>query len=161
LVTDIDAQLDAFGQFEDQQRRIESLQNRIQNGRELIRSLSERVDAVSERIESWERADREWQEKTRKRLKAFWVATSVVIFLVLSLFIGSQYVPDGLDESTARVASDGLDSLRSVTGAKADVVRSSRDAASQGDGSLLNGNGTEPPGLSSPTPDMLRVFDEL
>jgi hypothetical protein len=116
---------------------------------------------VSERIESWERADREWQERTRKRLKAVWVATSVVIFLVLSLFIGSQYVPEGLEESTSRIASDGLDAIRNVTGTKTDVLRSPGDAGSRGDSRLLNGNGTEPPRLASPTPDMLRVFDEL
>ncbi|KAK4129493.1 hypothetical protein N657DRAFT_640130 [Parathielavia appendiculata] len=161
LVTEFGAQLDGFGQFEDQQRRIESLQNRIQTGRELIRSLSERVDAVSERIESWARADREWQERTRKRLKAIWVVTSVAIFLVFSLFIGSQYVPDGLEESVAHIASDGLNTLRDVTGTKADMLRSSLDTGSRGASITLSLNGTEPPGLSSHTPDMLRVFDEL
>ncbi|KAK4105768.1 hypothetical protein N658DRAFT_492262 [Parathielavia hyrcaniae] len=157
LVSDIGAQLDGFGQFEDQQGRIESLQNRIQTGRELIRSLSERVDAVSERIEGWARADREWQERTRKRLKAIWVVTSVVVFLVLSLFIGSQYVSDALEESTARIASDGLDTLRDVTGRNADMP----DTGSRGGSIALSLNETEPPGLSSHTPDMLRVFDEL
>ncbi|KAK4154718.1 hypothetical protein C8A00DRAFT_14162 [Chaetomidium leptoderma] len=159
LATDISAQLDAFGQFEDQQQRIESLQSRIQAGRELIRSLGERVDAVGERIEGWGQADREWQEKTRKRLKAVWVVTSVVIFLVLSLFIGSrQYAPEGLEETTTRIASDGLNTLRDVAGVKTDTLRSSRDTESQGHSRPLNSS-TEPPGVSSP--DMLRVFDEL
>lgn len=115
-MTDINSQLDTFGQFEDQQTRVEALQSRIQAGRELIGSLSERVDAVSERIESWERADWEWQEKTRKRLKTFWVVTSVLVFLVLSLFIGSQYAPEGLEETTSRIASDGLNTLRRAVG---------------------------------------------
>jgi hypothetical protein len=116
LVTDTNSQLDTFGQFEDQQNRIESLQGRIQAGRELIGSLSERVDAVSGRIESWERADWEWQEKTRKRLKTFWVVTSVIVFLILSVFIGSQYAPEGLEETTTRIASDGLNTLRRAVG---------------------------------------------
>ncbi len=160
LVTDIHAQLDAFGEFEDQQKRIESLQSRIQTGRELIKSLSERVDVVSERIESWGQADREWQEKIRKRLKVVWVVTSVVVFLVLSLFIGSQYSPVGLEETTAHTASDGLHTPRDVPGGStAEVLISSADPVR--DGMPLNFTGHGRPGISSATTDMLRVFDEL
>jgi hypothetical protein len=160
LDADIRSQLDAFGQFEDQQKRIESLQGRIHAGRKRIRSLSERVDAVSERIESWERADREWQEKTRKRLMALWIVTSVVVFLVLALFVGSQHTSEGLEEATTRIASDGLNTLEVVAGAKADLLWNSRATESEGTSSLLNV--TEPPGTSSShTTDMLTVFDEL
>jgi hypothetical protein len=150
LVTDVSAQLNTFGQFEDQQRRIESLQGRIQSRRELIRSLGERVSAVSVRIEGWERADREWQEKTRKRLKVVWVVTSVIFFLVLSLFIGSQYAPDS-PETVSRVASDGLDSLKDATGINAKTPQEKSWPS----------NNTDLPGVSSPTSDMLRAFDEL
>ncbi|KAG7293145.1 hypothetical protein NEMBOFW57_003191 [Staphylotrichum longicolle] len=156
LVTDVSAQLDAFEQFDDQQKRIESLQNRIEAGRELIRSLSERVDAVSERIESWGRADREWQEKTRKRLKAVWIVTSVVVFLVLSLLIGSQYLPDGLDETASRVPGDGLNSLKDAV--KADTLLSSLAGQQRSSHTL---NTTDHSGISSPRTDMLRAFDEL
>ncbi|KAK4042570.1 hypothetical protein C8A01DRAFT_13870 [Parachaetomium inaequale] len=156
VVADISAQLDAFGQFKDQQQRIESLQSRIQAGRALIRSLSERVDAVSARVEGWERADREWQEKTRKRLKAVWVVTSVVFFLVLSLFIGSQYAPESLESTTARIASDGL---WDAAGADTDTRISPGDSWAPGKNRPLND--TEPPGVLSDTADMLRAFDEL
>lgn len=156
LVTDVSAQLDAFEQFDDQQKRIESLQNRIEAGRELIRSLSERVDAVSERIESWGRADREWQEKTRKRLKAVWIVTSVVVFLMLSLLIGSQYLPDGLDETASRVPGDGLNSLKDAV--KADTLLSSLAGQQRSSHTL---NTTDHSGISSPRTDMLRAFDEL
>ncbi|KAK3300268.1 uncharacterized protein B0H64DRAFT_369536 [Chaetomium fimeti] len=151
LVTDINAQLDTFGQFEDQQQRIESLQGRIQSRRELIRSLGERVNAVSARIEGWERADREWQEKTRKRLKAVWVVTSVIFFLVLSLFIGSQYAPESPETTISRVASDGLSSLRHVTGTGAKTPQEKSWPS----------NNTDSLSVSSSTPDMLRAFDEL
>lgn len=150
MVTDISAQLDSFSQFEDQQNRIESLQGRIQSRRELIRSLGDRVNAVSVRIEGWERADREWQEKTRKRLKVVWIVTSVIFLLVLSLFIGSQYGPDS-PETRSRVASDGLNSLRDVTGTNAKAPQEKSWPS----------NNTDPLGVSSPMPDMLRVFDEL
>lgn len=162
VVTDINAQLDAFGQFKDQQQRIELLQSRIQSGRERIASLSERVDAVSERIERWERADWEWQEKTRKRLKAFWVATSVVVFLVLALLIGSQYASENLEVTAARVASDGLETLQEAAGRKADTLRSS-NGAGKADGQEVDAplNYTEPLDSSTPGPDMLRAFDEL
>jgi hypothetical protein len=151
LVTDISAQLDSFGQFEDQQNRIESLQGRIQSRRELIRSLGERVNAVSVRIESWERADREWQEKTRKRLKVVWIVTSVIFFLVLSLFIGSQYGPDSPETTISRVASEGLNNLRDAAGTNAKTPQEKSWPS----------NNTVPLGVSSSTPDMLRVFDEL
>lgn len=154
LVTDVSAQLDAFEEFDDQQKRIESLQSRIQAGRELIRSLSERVDAVSERIESWGRADREWQEKTRKRLKAVWIVTSVIVFLVLSLLIGSQYASDG---TASRISGDGLNSLQDTV--KADTLLSSR-AEPQGSSHVLNSTGHSGISFSSRT-DMLRAFDEL
>jgi len=159
LVTDISAQLDAFGQFKGQEERIGSLQSRIQAGRELIGSLSERVDAVSDRIESWGQADREWQEKTRKRLKVVWVVTSIVVFLVLLLFIGSQYAPEGLEETTTRIASNGLDTLRDVAGAKVDVLRNSGTEPQGGSPRELL-NSTEHAGIP-PTTDVLRVFDEL
>lgn len=159
LVTDIGSQLDAFGHFEDQQKRIESLQSRIHAGRDLIRGLSERVDAVSGQIESWERADREWQEKTRKRLKAGWVVTSVVIFLVLALFIGAQYVPEGLEGSTARRASDGLNTLRGAAAAKADALWNSREAERpETSKSPANTMTTESPSVAV---EIIRAFDEL
>lgn len=158
LVTDISSQLDAFGQFEDQQTRIESLQSRIHAGRDVIRGLSERVDAVSGRIESWERADKEWQEKTRKRLKAGWVVTSAVVFLLLALFVGTQYAPENFEETTTRMATDGFNTLRDAAAARADTFWSSRAA--------------KPPETSIPLkkiestqgsslPDVIRAFDEL
>jgi hypothetical protein len=164
LATDVNAQLDAFGQFEDQEERIESLQSRIQAGRELIKTLSERVDVVSERVESWGQADREWQEKTRKRLKVVWVVTSVLVFLILALFIGSQYTPVGLEETTTHTASDGLDTQRDVSEARAEVLRSlGAVPAPPREGKPLQVNNTAHghPGISSATTDMLRVFDEL
>ncbi len=159
LATDISAQLDAFEQFKSQEARIGSLQSRIQAGRELIGSLSDRVDAVSERIEGWGQADREWQEKTRKRLKVVWVVTSVVVFLVLLLFIGSQYAPEGLEETTTRIASSGLGTLRDVAGAKVDVLRNP-ETEPQGSSLRELVNNTGHAGIS-PATDVLRVFDEL
>ncbi|KAK3501269.1 hypothetical protein B0T13DRAFT_511278 [Neurospora crassa] len=125
LVTDVSLQLDAFGQFEDHQKRIEQLQDRVYAGRDRIKSLSDRVDLVRERIESWERADREWQERTRRRLKAFWVLTSGVIFLVLLIFVGSQFAPESSAATVATVegavmaanklANDSLNTLKIAT----------------------------------------------
>ncbi|KAK4147729.1 uncharacterized protein C8A04DRAFT_24277 [Dichotomopilus funicola] len=156
LVTDINMQLHTFGQFEDQQRRIESLQKRIEMGRKLIRSLSERVDAVSARVTGWERADKEWQEKTRRRLKVVWVVTSVIFFSLLLLFVGTQYGPESLESTTARIASDGLQTAADVVGAVPQVV--ARDDEPQGRGGLIKAVSLE--GSSNAT-DILHVFDEL
>jgi len=94
MVGDISTQLDALGQFEDQQKRIAALQGRIYKGKEMIRSLSQRVDAVSQRIDRWQRADKAWQERTRKRLTIGWAITSVVTFVLIALFVTGQYGPE-------------------------------------------------------------------
>lgn len=156
LVTDINAQLNTFGQFEDQQRRIESLQKRIEMGRKLIRSLSERVDAVSTRVTGWERADKEWQEKTRRRLKVVWVVTSVTSFLLLLLFVGTQYGSESLESTTARIASDGLKTAAEVVGAVPKAV--ARDDELQEMGVIVQA--MLPEGSPNAT-DILQAFDEL
>ncbi|KAH8885229.1 hypothetical protein GQ53DRAFT_599018, partial [Thozetella sp. PMI_491] len=91
LASDVAGQLDGFGEFGDQQARVEMLQSRVRKGRVRVGALSERLDTVRKRIEGWERADRHWQERTRRRLTAIWVVISVIAFLMLLLFIGAQY----------------------------------------------------------------------
>ncbi|KAK1754975.1 hypothetical protein QBC47DRAFT_382339 [Echria macrotheca] len=157
LDADISAQLDAFGQFEDQQKRIEKLQERIHIGRDKIRVLSKRVDVVRERIENWERADREWQERTRRRLKAVWVVTSVILFLMLILYLAAQYAAQPLEETTVRLANDTLKALRNVTGAKTLWPESTQPTTTiEG---ILGRTGSA--ATSSSSTDVLRVFDEL
>ncbi|KAI1082809.1 hypothetical protein F5B20DRAFT_530477 [Whalleya microplaca] len=109
LASEIDAQVNAFGQFDDQQKRIEELQGRIYAGRGKVQTLSKRVDVVRERIEGWERADREWQERTRKRLKLIWIITSMIVFSLMLLFVGVQYASSSGDVSLVanRASGDG------------------------------------------------------
>ena len=120
VVRDVQTQLDAFKQFNDQQDRIQTLQDRIDSGRKTIQGLSERVDLVLDRIDSWERADREWQERTRKRLKIIWLITSGIIFLMILLFISAQYAPDGLEEATVRFANESISKIRNMTAGSPD-----------------------------------------
>jgi hypothetical protein len=162
LRTEVTNQLDSFGTFDDQQKRIESLQVRIHQGREKVQALSERVDTVRERIEGWEKADREWQERTRRRLKVIWIVTSVILGLVLLLVVSAQYAPIGLDdaaEATVRLANDSLNTIKNVTksaGAKALWDTESSDRVG-------HGNEGSQPGAnpSRGSDDLLRVFDEL
>jgi len=158
LVTDVGSQLDGFGQFEDQQRRIEKLQSRISAGRDRIKILSKRVDVVGERIENWENADKEWQERTRKRLKAVWVVTSILLFIFLALFLSVQYAPESLENATMRLANDSLNTLRNVTGSNTSQSWAKSKASGSESQDATNGRGTED--LTSPS-DLLRVFDEL
>ena len=162
LVTDINSQLDAFGQFEDQQQRIESLQSRIHAGRDLIRSLSERVDAVSERIESWERADKEWQERTRRRLMVIWGITSAVIFVLALLYYGAQYRASG------SLPLDRLQTGDISRGEGLSGMNGSLNASSSGMPVADVEAGDEPfPDIGKPEPkggdadERLRLFDEL
>ncbi|POR32659.1 Uncharacterized protein TPAR_07162 [Tolypocladium paradoxum] len=110
LESDITGQLIAVGRFDDQQTRISGLQSRIHEGRAKIQSLTSRVDVVRERIEGWERADRAWQERTRKRLKIIWSATSIVTILIIALAVGVNYSStdlDGMDGDPSEAASLG------------------------------------------------------
>ncbi|KAI3534720.1 hypothetical protein CTAM01_00275 [Colletotrichum tamarilloi] len=121
MARDVAGQLDTFGQFGEQESRIKTLQGRIESGRTRIEGLSGRVDLVRRRIEGWERADREWQEKTRKRLRAVWIVTSVVFAVLILLFVGAQYLGGPADpEGAAGRALKGLErgANRSVDGAE-------------------------------------------
>ncbi|KJK82991.1 hypothetical protein H634G_01119 [Metarhizium anisopliae BRIP 53293] len=91
LESDIIRQLSAAGQFEEQQRRISSLQKRIHRGRDQIQTLASRVDVVQTRVERWEQADRRWQEKTRKKLKIIWSATTVLALVMIAFIVGMKY----------------------------------------------------------------------
>ncbi|KAK0658933.1 hypothetical protein QBC41DRAFT_237661 [Cercophora samala] len=152
LVADVTSQLDALGNFEDQQQRIESLQNRISTGRESIKSLSDRVDVVRDRVEGWERADREWREAVRKRLTALWVVVSTIGLVLILLLISSQYVRekpgDGEVKQLAATAANqwGSDGDGTATALQKDKIGL---------------NWTETSEVSSRATEMLRAFDEL
>jgi predicted nuclease with TOPRIM domain len=119
LVTEIDAQLDTFSQFDEQQERIESLRERIVTGRDRVSKLSGRLDVVRERVESWEKADRRWQEKTRRRLKVIWIITLVVTITFISIFVGAQYVRDPavvLSESASKMQREHSTRIANMKG---------------------------------------------
>ncbi|KEY70605.1 hypothetical protein S7711_02209 [Stachybotrys chartarum IBT 7711] len=91
LENDIVTQLSSLGRFEEQRTKINSLQSRIHSGRSKMQSLSRRVDAVRERIEGWARADKEWQDRTRKRLRYFWVILSVLLLALVVLLASANH----------------------------------------------------------------------
>lgn len=155
LVTDVSSQLDAFGQFDDQQQRVEKLQARIHAGRDRIRVLSKRVDVVRERIENWERADKEWQERTRRRLKAIWVIISILLFLFLLVFLIAQYANEGLDQTTMRLANESLNTFRNATGSNLLWADTAPESSA---GAVIFTSGTD--SATSPA-NTLRAFDEL
>ena len=160
LVSEVCSQLDSFGQFEDQEERIESLKSRVHAGREKIEALSNRVDSVRERIEGWERADREWQERTRRRLKAIWVVTSAIAFVLVLILISAQYVPTSIEEATVRVANESLNYIRHASPGNG-TQHGTRTPG--GDGRDLLGSPSK--GATGdhllPPDDRLRIFDEL
>ncbi|KAM7224318.1 hypothetical protein V8F06_000099 [Rhypophila decipiens] len=188
LVQETSSQLDAFGQFEDQQKRIEILQRRVHVGRDKITGLSDRVDRVKERIERWERADREWQERTRRRLRWVWMITSVLLLFVGAIILSAQYTAStgaGLGEVTTQIVNESLGTVKNATmGGSGQEGRSSGGTGSFGQ---ENGKDGLPRGMPSPMSsdgdqksstgsrtlvlptasstlgdrDLLRAFDEL
>ncbi|KAH8910831.1 hypothetical protein BR93DRAFT_923543 [Coniochaeta sp. PMI_546] len=153
IVTEITSQINSFGGFGEQERRIQALTARIHGGRDKVKTLSERVDVVRERIETWERADREWQERTRRRLKAIWVVTSVLLALLLILLVAAQYIP-----ANAEVASR----LTNVTGIVGEGL-TGKDSGSGLETDLRSVLGTSLNRTTQPgaIDERLRVFDEL
>ncbi|KAI0004003.1 hypothetical protein F4779DRAFT_80948 [Xylariaceae sp. FL0662B] len=157
LVKDIDSQVNSFGQFDGQQKRIEELQGRIYAGRDKVQALSQRVDVVRERIEGWERADREWQERTRKRLKLTWIIMSLVALSLMLVFVGAQYASSS--ENMSPVADlapgnhNGKSPIDDLVGnqsiSTADVTGEVREALSRRRGG------------ESADGEVLRAFDEL
>jgi hypothetical protein len=100
LESDVIRQLSSAGQFEELQQKISSLQKRIHRSRGRIRTLASRVEVVQKRVERWEHADKKWQEKTRKRLKIIWTATTVLVLVFFALMVGINYATvDGEDGS--------------------------------------------------------------
>ncbi|GAB0133193.1 hypothetical protein EsDP_00001606 [Epichloe bromicola] len=91
LESDIIRQLSTAGNFEEQQRKIAALQKRIYEARGRTSALATRVDVVQKCVERWEQADRQWQEKTLKRLKIIWSATTIVALIVVAFVIGVNY----------------------------------------------------------------------
>ncbi|KAL2124743.1 hypothetical protein VTJ04DRAFT_1108 [Mycothermus thermophilus] len=173
LESDTLAQLDSFADFADQQARIEALQQRVRASREKVDGLSERVDRVRRRVEGWERADRAWQEKTRKRLKAFWVVTSVVAAVLVVAVVAARFglVPAPPPSPSPQEGSAVGDTATPVVGDAVDgqkVMILDGDPLKKiegtGDGGMWNNTG--PDSRSSllsqeEEPDVLRVFDEL
>ncbi|OTA82811.1 hypothetical protein M434DRAFT_84437 [Hypoxylon sp. CO27-5] len=157
LVSELEQQADSFGQFDDQQKRIEELQGRIHAGRGKVEALSQRVDIVRERIEDWERADMEWQERTRRRLKIIWIITSVVIFSLILLFVGSQYTPSSEDTSTSATTTSsneyGKPDISEMTGNQSQTVAVMVNEVRRAVSTRRGGQPAQD--------DVIRAFDEL
>lgn len=170
LVTEVEAQLDSFGQFDEQEERIEALKGRILTGRQKVQSLSERMDRVHARVENWEKADRDWQERTRKRLRVVWIITSVMLFVVVGVFLAAQYGPavdvPALSEMVSDSIPDAVSDLvsgnrqvgnMSVPGGIANTTRASDHLEDEVKAALNNTRNENPPVEEA----VLRAFDEL
>ncbi len=157
LVRELQAQLDALGDFDDQQKRIHALEDRIRTGSATIQQLSGRLDAVRGRTEGWERADREWQERTRKRLKIMWTVMSVVVFLLALLLIAAQYAPEASEGAAGHLANDTLGKLGNST----DRAGERSWDAVQNETTRLQSMLDRTGGDAASADDRLRVFDEL
>ncbi|KAI5866891.1 hypothetical protein GGS23DRAFT_593624 [Durotheca rogersii] len=158
LISELEQQASAFGQFDDQQTRIKELQGRIHAGREKVDALSKRVHVVRERIEGWERADKEWQERTRRRLKATWIAISIMFFSVMILLIGAQYAPSS-EDAPALIDMAPTHHLGRLDDNEIAGNQSERVAAAiaRGEAGTATGRGGDKPVDNN----VLRVLDEL
>lgn len=170
VIAEAQAQLDAFGDFSEQQARVQALQDRVHGGRERIAALSARVDVVRQRVETWERADREWQEKTRRRLKIVWGFVMGLALALAVLYWGARaYAPE--IEVVARELKEEALVAKMRLEHKAGGVGLGKagcgDRDGDGDGAG-EGNGSVPvlvfsrdEGAERAGDEALRAFDEL
>ncbi|RYO97903.1 hypothetical protein DL765_011028 [Monosporascus sp. GIB2] len=156
IAADIGSQLDGFGQFDDQQQRIESLQERVRASREKVRDLGERVDVVQKRIEGWERADKAWQEKTRRRLKVIWLIMSTLLFNLILLSVGAKYGPASMDASLVTDLTSGKNDGQHPSGQFTDIATKSLSMTDEVR-EELNKRRADTPREDA----VLRTFDEL
>lgn len=108
VLAEAQSQLDAFGQFHEQQARVQALQDRVHSGRERISALSERVDIARQKVEQWERADFLWQNKTRRRIKIVWGVVLGLVLLLLLLYIGARAYAPELEDLAGELKEDAM-----------------------------------------------------
>ncbi|KAK7745470.1 hypothetical protein SLS53_002968 [Cytospora paraplurivora] len=108
FLSEAQAQLDAFGQFDEQEKHVQALEARVHKGQERIEALSTRVDVVRQKVERWERADREWQERTRRRLKSIWGVVLGLALVLLLLYIGAKLYRPELEEVAGGLKNDAM-----------------------------------------------------
>lgn len=167
MISEAQAQLDAFGSFDEQQARVQALQDRVHSGKEKIASLSARVDVVRQRVEQWERADREWQERTRRRLKIVWGIVLAVGLVLVVLYVGARtYAPEmAMEMETVEGATRELQDEAMLVKMKLDggldsPATSSSSKAEDGAVPALNFS-TGRDGRAAAGDEALRALDEL
>ncbi|KUJ11281.1 uncharacterized protein LY89DRAFT_655061 [Mollisia scopiformis] len=154
LVREVSAQLEGFGSFAEQEKRIGDLQERVKAGRERIKALGGRVDIVKDRVEGWERAEGEWQERTRKNLRILWIVISCFIAVLLAL-VAFQYTPamTGPEVPRGLNTTGLLGKVPDFESFKNESQALKREVEERLDGSMNRAQPEENP--------RLRVFDEL
>ncbi|KAF3762487.1 hypothetical protein M406DRAFT_233879, partial [Cryphonectria parasitica EP155] len=86
VLAEAETQLDAFGDFGEQQERVQALQDRLHGARERIEALSGRVDVVKQRVERWERAWAQSWENARRGMRIVWGVLLALGLVVLVLY---------------------------------------------------------------------------
>lgn len=159
VITEAQAQLDAFGDFTEQQGRVQALQDRVHGGRERIAALSARVDMVRQRVEKWERADREWQERTRRRLKIMWGVLFGLGLVVLVLSWGARAYAPEIGDAVGELQHEALAAKKELENRAVAVGLGKSESKENGSIKLDFGRGGR--AEQSAGDEALRALDEL
>ncbi|KAF2100135.1 hypothetical protein NA57DRAFT_37635, partial [Rhizodiscina lignyota] len=87
LQEDIEGQIEAFGNFEQQKEKVDDLEQRIQKGRERAEKMSERLSKCRDRVALVERLDAEEAEKTSRFYRILWSTLGTFIALIFTIMI--------------------------------------------------------------------------
>lgn len=158
VLAEAQSQLDALGDFSEQQDRVQALQDRVHGGRERIAALSERVDVVRRRVEKWERADREWQGRTRRKLKIVWGVVLGLGLLFLLLYWGAHFYALEIDGAVGGLKEGAVTVKTGLATGSSQAQRRDRENDSV---PVLNFHHDRDREVEVAMEEAMRAFDEL
>ena len=86
LRTETSRNLDDFGYFEAQSRRIEGFEKRLKKGRERAETLNKRLAIVRGKVDVVDKQEADWDASSQRRRRYFWtllVATTLLLLFVM------------------------------------------------------------------------------
>ncbi|OCK81029.1 hypothetical protein K432DRAFT_416311 [Lepidopterella palustris CBS 459.81] len=158
LEGDIQGQIDAFNEFEVQQKQVDKLEMRIKGGNEKASALNERLEKARKRVEVREKIEAEWDSKMSRRLRVLWGILGTLALLFVAFLLLHQFQPSNGDATP----NNSSRSSTSLNFTEVSVPHSVKEILSSCQARKTSG--LTVPAVSSSSPDddpRLRIFDEL
>ncbi|KAL5364505.1 hypothetical protein BJX96DRAFT_157451 [Aspergillus floccosus] len=148
LEKEVRKQIGELREFQPQIQRIENLEQRMRAGRTRASALSDRLEAMRAEIDRWEKREVEFQTRVNRRLRIFWaVVAAAILTAVIALAIQNWSTGSGAEMFAQAGEVNRLNPWRDSH--QTQLLHPPDNAVS-----------TSLPS-EEPSPDPLRIFDEL